>query len=76
MDALDIPYTLNPHLVRGLDYYTRTVFEFVIQETTPEPRRIEAGGARKYNYIGKQDYYSVYFLSLSWSRTRHTSKIL
>ena len=23
----DIPYTLNPHLVRGLDYYTRTTFE-------------------------------------------------
>lgn len=24
---LQIPYELNPHLVRGLDYYTRTVFE-------------------------------------------------
>jgi histidyl-tRNA synthetase len=27
LDALDIPYDLTPHLVRGLDYYTRTVFE-------------------------------------------------
>jgi histidyl-tRNA synthetase len=27
LDALDIPYRLDPHLVRGLDYYTRTVFE-------------------------------------------------
>ena len=27
LDALDIPYELTPHLVRGLDYYTRTVFE-------------------------------------------------
>lgn len=27
--ALDIPYTVNPTIVRGLDYYTRTVFEFV-----------------------------------------------
>jgi len=25
--ALDIPFALNPTLVRGLDYYTRTVFE-------------------------------------------------
>ena len=27
--ALGIPYTVNPRLVRGLDYYTRTVFEWV-----------------------------------------------
>jgi len=25
----DVPFELNPHLVRGLDYYTHTVFEFV-----------------------------------------------
>jgi histidyl-tRNA synthetase len=25
---MDIPYTLNPRLVRGLDYYTKTTFEF------------------------------------------------
>lgn len=29
LDAADIAYTVNPHIVRGLDYYTRTVFEFV-----------------------------------------------
>lgn len=29
LDALSIPYTVNPKIVRGLDYYTRTVFEFV-----------------------------------------------
>jgi histidyl-tRNA synthetase len=28
LDNLEIPYELNPLLVRGLDYYTRTVFEF------------------------------------------------
>jgi histidyl-tRNA synthetase len=27
LDGLAIPYELTPHLVRGLDYYTRTVFE-------------------------------------------------
>ncbi len=27
LDALDIPYALNHRLVRGLDYYTKTVFE-------------------------------------------------
>jgi len=28
LDAAGVPYTLDPSLVRGLDYYTRTVFEF------------------------------------------------
>jgi histidyl-tRNA synthetase len=27
LDALQRPYTINPRLVRGLDYYTKTVFE-------------------------------------------------
>ena len=27
--AANVPYTLNPRLVRGLDYYNRTVFEWV-----------------------------------------------
>jgi histidyl-tRNA synthetase len=29
LDALGVSYTLEPTLVRGLDYYTRTTFEFV-----------------------------------------------
>ena len=29
LDRLGIAYRLNPRLVRGLDYYTHTVFEFV-----------------------------------------------
>jgi len=29
LTAMDIAYKVNPHIVRGLDYYTRTVFEFV-----------------------------------------------
>ena len=28
IESLDIPYTLNPTLVRGLDYYCHTAFEF------------------------------------------------
>lgn len=28
LTALEIPFTIDPGLVRGLDYYTRTVFEF------------------------------------------------
>lgn len=29
LDSAGIAYTVNPRIVRGLDYYTRTVFEFV-----------------------------------------------
>jgi histidyl-tRNA synthetase len=29
LDEIKLPYTLEPRLVRGLDYYTRTAFEFV-----------------------------------------------
>jgi len=29
LDAAGVKYTVNPRLVRGLDYYNRTVFEFV-----------------------------------------------
>lgn len=29
LDAANIKYTVNPKIVRGLDYYTKTVFEFV-----------------------------------------------
>jgi histidyl-tRNA synthetase len=36
LDQLEIPYRLNPYLVRGLDYYTRTVFE-VFSSTPTKP---------------------------------------
>ncbi|MHB9025818.1 MAG: histidine--tRNA ligase [Armatimonadota bacterium] len=29
LQALEIPYVVNPNIVRGLDYYTRTAFEFI-----------------------------------------------
>jgi histidyl-tRNA synthetase len=29
LDAMGVPYVINPRMVRGLDYYTKTTFEFV-----------------------------------------------
>ncbi|HTQ20877.1 histidine--tRNA ligase [Mycobacterium sp.] len=29
LDAFGVPYVINPRMVRGLDYYTKTTFEFV-----------------------------------------------
>ncbi len=32
LDAAGVPYQVNPKLVRGLDYYSKTVFEWVTDE--------------------------------------------
>jgi histidyl-tRNA synthetase len=32
LDACGVPYHVNPRLVRGLDYYTRTTFEFTVPD--------------------------------------------
>jgi histidyl-tRNA synthetase len=32
LDALGIPYKVSPHLVRGLDYYCHTAFEFTTEQ--------------------------------------------
>ncbi len=48
LDELDIPYQHNPHLVRGIDYYTRTVFEFyAIKEESPEQEPSEGEQEKK-----------------------------
>lgn len=31
LDEVGLPYMFNPYLVRGLDYYTRTVFEYFLE---------------------------------------------
>ncbi len=32
LDASGVPYVIDPRLVRGLDYYTRTTFEFTVAD--------------------------------------------
>ncbi len=48
LDELNISYKLNPHLVRGLDYYTRTVFE-VWPKEIKENAQSALGGGGRYN---------------------------
>lgn len=43
LEAVSIPYQINPRLVRGLDYYTRTVFEVQPSEEGAQAT-IGAGG--------------------------------
>ena len=42
LDAAGLEYELDPTLVRGLDYYTRTVFEFESDGWAPRPRSAAA----------------------------------
>ena len=50
LDELEIPYELNTYLVRGLDYYTRTVFEIWPQgEEFKNPSQFALGGGGRYD---------------------------
>lgn len=43
LEEAEIPYTINPRIVRGLDYYTRTVFE-IISDALGAQSAVCAGG--------------------------------
>lgn len=49
LDELEIPYILDSSLVRGLDYYNRTVFEVVSQN--PGAASTALGGGGRYDYL-------------------------
>ncbi|MCK5295977.1 MAG: histidine--tRNA ligase [Alphaproteobacteria bacterium] len=51
LTAIGIPFTLNPKLVRGLDYYCHTAFEFTTTELGAQGT-VLAGG--RYNGLVKQ----------------------
>lgn len=44
LDALGIPYRVEPRLVRGLDYYTHTTFEFISHALDAAQSTIGGGG--------------------------------
>jgi len=48
LDEAKVPYILNPRLVRGLDYYTRTIFEFLPDE---EGSQSSIGGGGRYDKL-------------------------
>ena len=60
LEELELPYSLNPYLVRGLDYYTRTVFEIFpnLSEKDKESlglegKRIALAGGGRYDGLVK-----------------------
>jgi histidyl-tRNA synthetase len=55
LDEMSVPYQLDPYLVRGLDYYTKTVFEVYAVPTEAEKAeegesaRLALGGGGRYD---------------------------
>ncbi len=52
LDSMGINYTISSTLVRGLDYYSHTVFEIIAETENGEAPLSVAGGGR-YDYLGK-----------------------
>jgi histidyl-tRNA synthetase len=52
LDELQLPYNLDPYLVRGLDYYTKTVFEIFEGSEKGKAMGALAGGGR-YDNLAK-----------------------
>jgi histidyl-tRNA synthetase len=48
LEFYDVPFSINPLLVRGLDYYTRTVFEF-----TSELDKLALNGGGRYDGLAE-----------------------
>lgn len=72
LKSLDIPFTLEPKLVRGLDYYNQTVFE-VTSESLGAQNAIGAGGRYDglISLLGGPDLPSVGF-AVGLERILHT----
>jgi histidyl-tRNA synthetase len=51
LDAIGIEYEIDPTLVRGLDYYTRTIFSFVCDRLGAQS---EIGGGGRYDGLVEQ----------------------
>ena len=51
LHALDIDYVVNPNLVRGLDYYTHTVFEVEANVEGMGSQNVLCGGGRYDNLV-------------------------
>lgn len=52
LDAAGIRYVLDPTLVRGLDYYSRTAWEFLGPDSSTQASTISGGG--RYDYLIEQ----------------------
>lgn len=53
LDEIELPYQLNPYLVRGLDYYTKTVFEMGFESEKNKEKTDSVLGGGRYDLLIK-----------------------
>ena len=54
LEEMNIAYNINKNLVRGLSYYTRTVFEIIEQGGNEDGIPLALGGGGRYDYLARQ----------------------
>ncbi len=54
LEQMEVPYKMDKNLVRGLSYYTRTVFEIIEEAGGEEGAPLTIAGGGRYDYLGKQ----------------------
>ncbi len=54
LEEMGIQYNLNKNLVRGLSYYTRTVFEIIEQTGGENGSPLTLAGGGRYDYLARQ----------------------
>lgn len=54
IEEMGIPYTINKNLVRGLSYYTRTVFEIIEPTGAEDGTPLTIAGGGRYDYLARQ----------------------
>jgi len=53
LDEIGVPYFLDSHLVRGFDYYGRTVFEIFTEKKDGEELGVAIGAGGRYDELGE-----------------------
>lgn len=54
LDILEVPYVVDEHLVRGLDYYTGCVFELVLNDETSDLNGLAIAAGGRYNGLSSE----------------------
>ncbi len=54
LEEMDINYNINKNLVRGLSYYTRTVFEVYTTNSNENEPPVQVASGGRYDYLSKQ----------------------
>lgn len=54
LEEMGIQYNINKNLVRGLSYYTRTVFEVIEEKGSEDGTPLSIAGGGRYDYLARQ----------------------